>query len=226
MAKIFSFNKLIDSVSKLMQEEVVTEQKLNPKQQWNQIEIENSILVLAAAVIRCDRNFSTDTEKHITDYLNQQFGMRSKSKRLHSVQSHVEIGTEPFTKIACKELKLLTTYNSRVNVLHFLFGVAASDDFINAREVRCIQRIGGYLGVHTKDFVAVKENHTSQHNPYVLLGVEEGVSFEKVKSAYRKMILKYHPDKRDPKVTEEEANRKFREIQKAFDVVSRQMKET
>jgi DnaJ like chaperone protein len=225
MGRSFSLNKLFGSVSKLMQEEEVQEKKLSPQQQSHQLEIENSILVLAAAVIRCDNNFSSDTEKHITDYLSRQFGGSNKNKRLQSVQSHVEIGTEPFTKIACKELKLLTTYDSRINILHFLFGVAASDDFINAKEVRCLQRISGYLGVSVKDFVVVKDDYTSQHNPYVLLGLEEGVSFEKVKSAYRKMILKYHPDKRGGKVTEEEANRKFREIQKAFDVISRQMKE-
>lgn len=223
MSKGFSFNKLFDSVSKLMQEEEVQEKKLNPQQQSHQLEIENSILVLAAAVIRCDQNFSSDTEKHIVEYLNRQFGTRSKTKRLQNVQNHVEIGTEPFTKIACKELKLLTTYDSRLNVLLFLFGVAASDEYINAKEVRCIQRISGYLGVLVKDFTTIKEDYTSAHNPYVLLGVEEGVPFEKVKSAYRKMILKFHPDKRDEKISEEEANRKFREIQKAFEVISKQL---
>lgn len=223
MSKAFSFTKLFNSVSKMMQEEEVQEKKLNPQQQSHQLEIENSILVLAAAVIRCDQNFSSDTEKHITDYLNRQFGNRSKTKRLQSVQSHVEIGTEPFTKIACKELKLLTTYDSRLNVLHFLFGVAASDDYINAKEVRCIQRISGYLGVQAKDFTVIKEDYTLAHNPYVLLGLEEGVAFEKVKSAYRRMILKYHPDKRAENVSEEEANRKFREIQKAFEAIKEQV---
>lgn len=222
MGKAFSFTKLFNSVSKMMQEEEAGGEKLTPQQQSHQLEIENSILVLAAAVIRCNLNFSYDTEKHITDYFSRQFGIRNKTKRLQSVQSHVETGTEPFTKIACKELKLLTTYDSRLNVLHFLFGVAASDDFINAKEVRCIQRISGYLGVSAGDFATVKEDYTSAHNPYVLLGLEEGVAFEKVKSAYRKMILKYHPDKREKTVTEQEANKRFREIQKAFELIKKQ----
>jgi DnaJ like chaperone protein len=223
MSKAFPFTKLLSTVSKMMREEDLQEKKLNPQQQSHQLEIENAILVLAAAVIRCDRNFTSDTEKHITDYLNRQFGGRSKVKRLQSLQSHVDVGTEPFTKIACKELKLLTTYDSRLNIVHFLFGVAASDDFINARELRCIHRLSGYLGLPLKDFNVIKEEYTSKYNPYVLLGVEEGAAFEKVKSAYRKMILKFHPDKRGDKLTEEEANRKFREIQKAFELISKQL---
>lgn len=221
MSKRFSFNTLIQSVSKLMQEEEVVEKKLNPQQRAHQSEIEASILVLAAAVIRCDRNFSTQTEEHIIEYLSVQFGAGNKITRLNSVANHIEIGTEPFSKIACKELKLLATYESLLNIVHFLFGVAASDDFINAKEVRCIQRIAGYMGVQTKDYNHIRESFTGKHNPYVLLGVEEGVSLEKVKTAYRKMILKYHPDKRSDKITEEEASQKFREIQRAFEIIEK-----
>jgi DnaJ like chaperone protein len=225
MSKRFSFNSLIQSVSKLIQDEAVVEDKLTPQQKSHQKEIENSILVLAAAVIRCDKNFATQTEEHIMEYLSVQFGPGNKRNRLSMVANHVEIGTEPFTKIACKELKILATYESLLNIVHFLFGVAASDDFINAKEVRCIQRIAGYLGVQTKDYNHIRESYTSKHNPYVLLGVEEGVSFEKVKTAYRKMILKYHPDKRGPKVTEEEANQKFRDIQRAFEIIEKELGE-
>ncbi|MCW5909058.1 MAG: DnaJ domain-containing protein [Chitinophagales bacterium] len=223
MANRFSFTNLIESVSKLISEEREKREKLTPLQQAHQSEIENSVIVLAAAVVRCNNNFTTETEKHFQDYLEQQFGAVRKRQRLKHITNHIEIGTEPFTKIACKELKLLTTYHSRVNIVHFLFGIAASDDFINPKELRCLQRISGYLDVTTDDFQLVRETFAAKHNPYILLGVEEGVSIEKVKSAYRKMILKYHPDKVKNKASEADAARKFREIQRAYEIISKQL---
>ena len=52
---------------------------------------------------------------------------------------------------------------------------------------------------------------------YKLLGVEKDASSEEIKSAYRKMALKYHPDRNpDDKVAEE----RFREMSEAYEVLS------
>ena len=221
MAK-FSFNNLLNSVSKLILEEEVVERKLSPQQKAHQQEIENSILVLAAAVIRCDRNFSAETEKFIHHFLAKQFGATGARQRSNSIISHIEIGTEPFTKIACRELKMLTTHNSRISIVNFLFGVAAADDFINAKEIRCVQRIAGYLGMSEKEFATLKQNAVRDNNPFNLLGVDEDATFEQVKIAYRKMVLKFHPDKRAEEISEEEASIKFREIKRAFEMIKQQ----
>ncbi len=226
MAGKFSFNSLINSVSKFISEAEVIEKRQSPQQKSHQQEIENSIIILAAAVIRCDKNFSTETEIFLLDFFSKQFGVQGKQQRLSSFNHHFETGTEPFTKIACKELKMLTTHDSRISIVRFLFGVAAADDFVNAKESRCIHRMAGYLGVSERDFKELKQNFTSQNNPYSLLGVEEDSSLEIVKAAYRKMILKFHPDKRKDGVSEAEASLKFREIQRAFEIIKQQREST
>ena len=68
----------------------------------------------------------------------------------------------------------------------------------------------------------IKLNFLNRNNPYYVLGVKDVVSFEEVKAAYRKMVLKFHPDKRKDKVSDEEANFKFREIQRAFEIIKEQ----
>ncbi|HLP53303.1 MAG TPA: DnaJ domain-containing protein [Chitinophagales bacterium] len=223
MAK-FSFNSLLNSVSKLMSEDEVVEKKLNPQQKAHQQEIENSILVLAADVIRCDRNFSDATEKFVQQFLAKQFGAVNSKHRSSAVANHIDIGTEPFTKIACKQLKLLTTHDSRLHILSFLFGVAAADDFVNAKELRALTRMAGYLGISDKDFKQIKQTALAGNNPYFALGLEETATIEEVKIAYRKMVLKYHPDKRTDGVSEEEANHKFRDIKRAFELIKQQHK--
>lgn len=53
-------------------------------------------------------------------------------------------------------------------------------------------------------------------NPYEVLGVSKNASEAEIKAAYRKLVLKYHPDKNPGDKTAEE---KFKEISNAFDIL-------
>lgn len=56
---------------------------------------------------------------------------------------------------------------------------------------------------------------------YETLGVARSASDEEIKKAYRKLAMKYHPD-RNPGNTE--AEEKFKEVQKAYDILSDKQK--
>ncbi|MFO0203292.1 MAG: DnaJ domain-containing protein, partial [Alphaproteobacteria bacterium] len=57
----------------------------------------------------------------------------------------------------------------------------------------------------------------SQRDYYEVLGVEKSASADEIKKAYKKLALKYHPD-RNP--GDEEAIENFKQAAEAYDVLS------
>ncbi|MBE6063605.1 MAG: molecular chaperone DnaJ [Clostridium butyricum] len=60
-------------------------------------------------------------------------------------------------------------------------------------------------------------------NPYEILGVKPGASQDEIKSAYRKLIKKYHPDQYGDNPLKELAQEKIIEINKAYDALTKNM---
>lgn len=58
-------------------------------------------------------------------------------------------------------------------------------------------------------------------NPYEVLGVNPGASQDEIKSAYRKLIKKYHPDQYGDNPLKELAQEKLIEINKAYEMLSK-----
>lgn len=56
-------------------------------------------------------------------------------------------------------------------------------------------------------------------NPYKVLGVKEGASYDEIKRAYREMVKKYHPDKYRDNPLADLADVKMREINQAYDLL-------
>ena len=57
----------------------------------------------------------------------------------------------------------------------------------------------------------------SNQDFYATLGVSRTASDDEIKKAYRKLAMKYHPDRNQG---DKEAEEKFKEVQKAYDTLS------
>jgi molecular chaperone DnaJ len=56
-------------------------------------------------------------------------------------------------------------------------------------------------------------------NPYKVLGVKEGASYDEIKRAYRELAKKYHPDRYRDNPLADLADEKMREINEAYDTL-------
>src|SRR5690606_35994511 len=106
----------------------------------------------------------------------------------------------------CNYLNQRTRYEVRLQLLHFLFGIAQADGTLRPAEIDKISEIAGYFRVSQIDFESIKAMFVkSADNAYKILEIEKSVTNEEVKRAYRTMAKKYHPDRVN---TENEAIKK------------------
>lgn len=56
-------------------------------------------------------------------------------------------------------------------------------------------------------------------NPYKVLGIKEGASYDEIKRAYRELAKKYHPDRYRDNPLADLADEKMREINEAYDTL-------
>src|SRR5699024_3108749 len=125
----------------------------------------------------------------------------------------------------CAYLNQRTRYEVRLQLLHFLFGIAKADGSISKAELNKIKEISGYLRVHPRDFESIMAMFVkSTNNAYTILEISPESTDSEIKSAYRKMVKKYHPDKvitKDPAI-KKGAEEKFRQVQMAYEQIQQE----
>ncbi|QLF50207.1 molecular chaperone DjiA [Capnocytophaga sp. oral taxon 902] len=128
-----------------------------------------------------------------------------------------------------------TTYETRLQILYFLFGIAQADGVVSQDEVQQIEQIAYYFQIEKSDFISIKAmfantygsnsyTQTPNENAYAILGISPQATDAEVKQAYRNMAKKYHPDR---VITEDEAikkgaEEKFKQVQQAYEQIARQ----
>lgn len=83
------------------------------------------------------------------------------------------------------------------DVLDGLFHIAKADGRLNDRELEYLRNVAEIFGFGERDFGRIKARHMQlpKDDPYMILGIEPGVSDKDLKRHYRRLVQANHPDR-------------------------------
>lgn len=187
-------------------------------------DFEISLLVLAAIVIKSDGS----VDKRELDFVRSSFvSMYGQERANHAFKLFKGIiqNNKISTRQVCLQINRHMNHSARLQLLHFLFGVAKSDGTVTEKELNKINTIAGYLNINHHDFNSIKAMFYNEvDSSYKILEIDKAASDAEVKNAYRKMVKKYHPDKLRNLGPEhvKGAEDKFRQVQSAYEHIQKE----
>lgn len=153
-----------------------------------------SLLILTAAVMKADGRVMKSELDYAKKFFYNQFGADIASRNINMLREVLKQDINVYD--VSVQIKQYMDYASRLQLLHFLFGIAQADGQFHDKEVSMIDLIAGYLGISSKDFQSIKSMFIKDTtSAYKILEVTSEASNDEIKKAYRKMAVKYHPDK-------------------------------
>jgi DnaJ like chaperone protein len=182
------------------------------------------LLSLTSVVIKADGKVTQNELDYVRQYFVSSYG-KERANAIFKVFNDVVKKNEVNTERTCQYLNARTRYESRLQILHFLFGIALSDGHVGGPELNVLQQIARYLRLSQGDFTSIKAMFVKdQDNAYKILEIDKSVPDNEVKKAFRTMAKKYHPDKLMDmdEAYRKGAQEKFQKVQEAYETIQKE----
>ena len=218
-----ALGSVVDGFSKGTVSTVYGEEPIRrPQTQHGDFEV--SLLILASIVIKADGK----QDQRELDFVRNQFvKMYGKERANQAFKLFKEINKQQniSTRQVCLQIRQMMQHASRLQLIHFLFGIANADGSVTEDEIAQIYTIAGYLGISHNDYESIKAMfYKSTDSAYKILEIDKSATNEEIKKAYRTMAKKYHPDKvlHLGKEHQKGAEEKFKQVQEAYEQIQKE----
>ncbi|WP_372744097.1 TerB family tellurite resistance protein [Lutibacter sp.] len=187
-------------------------------------DFEISLLLLSAVVIKADGRVDERELNYVRTHFKNMYGEERANNAFKLFKGFMQ-NNNVSTQQICVQIRQNLTHASRLQLVHFLFGIAKSDGNVSEIEVQAIRTIASYLYISLNDFESIKAMfYEDSESAYKILEIEKTATNEELKAAYRKMVKKYHPDKLQHLGEEhvKGAEEKFKQVQKAYEQIQKE----
>lgn len=181
-----------------------------------------ALLVLIAEVMKADGVVSRPELDFVKQRLVALLGIDEARQAVLQLRDILKQRQNLYEVIAV--VRINVDYDTKLTILHILYGIAKADGVIDPNELDLIRRIGLGIGLSQDDVESIINAFSAKTNidaAYKTLAISPEATDEEVKRAYRTMALKYHPDRVATlgKEVVKEAEEKFRQVQDAYEKI-------
>lgn len=193
--------------------------------QTNQVQpsdFKNSLLILIAAVMKADGVAMKSELDLVKSMLLRTYGEQESRNMLLQLREYLK--KEHNLNEVCRNLRNRMSYSPRLELVHILFRISRADGVISDAEISLIQQVATQLGVSHTDYLSLKAMFVeSADADFKILDVSNSASEDEVKKAYRKLAMRFHPDRLQglSEGEKKSAETKFLRVQKAYENIKK-----
>ena len=181
-----------------------------------------SLLVLSAAVIKADGKTTSQELSTLRSFFARNFGPQAGNEAEEIVK---DLLTKDFNLYeVCTQVRSCMDYSQRLQLYHYLVGLGACDG-LHQREIDILETIATYLGLSKSEVDSIfAQFRPSNDSNYRILEITPEATNDEVKKAYRKMAVKYHPDKVATlgEDVQKAAEEKFKAVNQAYEAICKE----
>ena len=182
-----------------------------------------SLLVLSSAVIRADGRFLQSELDYVREFIRRNFG-----------DSAVNEGMRVLNDLNSKDINVYSVgsqiahnmnYSQRLQLFHYLADLANADGNVCQQEKDVLQAIGASIMLNSSDIESILAMFSkAKESAYTILEISPSATDDEVKTAYRRLAMKYHPDKvaNLGEEVQKAAEVKFQKIQAAYEQIKKE----
>lgn len=195
------------------------------------------------AMLKSSNNFSSNYDSASKAISKKDFDTATKHINICEVLATKYASAESKLALSVKGLKVKVLLaqgkkETAVNYLNDLIKASPKNDDLKIQRAELLRDLGDYDGamidlqdvrkrqknnkkvINMIEKIAEIQDKEKHVDYYTTLGLKHGASLKEVKDAYRKAVVKWHPDRYKEPLKKKEAEKKMKMINKAYDVLS------
>lgn len=183
-------------------------------------DIQASLLVLISCVMKVDGHVKKSELDAVKRFLVHNYGEQNALEALQLLKKLLDQNID-YVPVA-QQIRTYANYSTRLTIVQFLVSLANADGDFDSREEQMIRQMSASMGISAADcesLITIYKPKKEADWAYKVLEITKDASDEDVKKAYRRMAMKYHPDKVASAGEEikQKATEKFRAINEAYE---------
>ena len=182
-----------------------------------------SLLVLSSAVIKADGKTHPAELRTVREFIRSNFGEQAAQQAEQILQ---QLNNQQVNIYSVgDQIAANMNYSQRLQLFQYLVSIATADGEFSKSEKSVLEAIASAIRLTSTDAASIIAMYYKEaDSAYTVLEISPNATDDEVKAAYRRMAMKYHPDRVStlgPEV-QKSAEEKFKQVQEAYATIKKQ----